>query len=190
LRSVLLTLMFARSIAAGLITATVPQYDGPVIGPAGPYPQPAVTVGTFTYTIPLGESILSASIAGAFGDFDGEFLNSTAPVTLHAAGETVATCTTADPCFTTPLIPWTFTFSASDFAQLATGSVPFTQVQTGPFQVHLSQTTLSIITAPIGAPEPRTLVLIGAAVVIFVVTRLMIGHGGQNIPPAGHGKRR
>src|ERR1700736_2414807 len=91
-----LALFTATPLAASVIVVTLPLYDGPVTGIADPYPRPPLTVGTFTYTIPTGDSILSAAVAGTFGNFSGGFLNSTAPVSLHLAGETVATCANTD----------------------------------------------------------------------------------------------
>src|SRR4051812_36472128 len=59
--------------ARAQIIQTLPDFNGPFIGPAGPFPQPALTVGTFAYSLPAGQAIVAATVAGAWGSPVQEF---------------------------------------------------------------------------------------------------------------------
>ena len=51
----------ALSLNAATITATLPEYNGP-FNSTGPYPGLTLNVGTFTYIIPVGQQITSATL--------------------------------------------------------------------------------------------------------------------------------
>lgn len=154
------------------ITSTINEFDGPD-STGFTYPQPALLIGTFSYTIPTGDYITGASVAGFFG-------TSAAPTTalenLYVAGINVANCSsTSDPCFTAQnQTAWSYTFTTEQLESLAGGSAAYTVVQTGDFFVESGSTTLTINVAP--TPEPATFVLIagGLAVLPFVRRKLEV----------------
>jgi len=143
---------------AAIITSTVPEYNGPY-PVTGPFPLAPVTVGTFSYTIPAGEDIVSATISGTFGN--SVYPNSSG-VDVYANSILVASCpqwpTFLSPCndASTPT-SWSFTFPSSDFSALTSGSVDLTAVQTSQVEIRLGQTTLALT----ATPEPGTLSLVG-----------------------------
>lgn len=51
--------------SASTITSVIGEFDGPTLNNPT-YPQPSLTIGTFTYTPPT-RAILSASVSGFFG---------------------------------------------------------------------------------------------------------------------------
>jgi hypothetical protein len=122
----------------GAIVATLPSYDSPngydfvtTFPPAG-----STTIGTFTFSIPLGDLVTGITISGAFGNADsgttalsdyyiGYSGNETA-VEVAACDNILANCYSAQNGPT----PWTYTFSPSDLSKvasaLASGSLNFT----------------------------------------------------------------
>ena len=171
MRRLLIALLLALPLAASqIIAVTLPAFDGPLLTNGDAYPRPALTVGTFSYSIPAGDVILSATLVGTLGSLSGLTVNSTAPVELYVFGNNVATCTQSDPCYSTAPIPWTFSFPTASFGDLQTGAADLLAIQTGAFQVHLGQTTLTIVTeTPVAAPEPANwaLMAIGASVLLL-----------------------
>jgi hypothetical protein len=152
---VLLSMPGPRAEAA-LITSTVPAYSG-VFDDTGPFPLPAVTVGTFNYTIPSGVHLTSATILGTFGN--AAYPNSSG-VDVYAGGILVGSCPTWPahlvPCNTadTPTA-WSFNFPSSDFPLLTSGSVSLTAVQTSGNVIRLGDSTLSLS----ATPEPSSVAL-------------------------------
>src|SRR5579872_450338 len=132
-------------VTATTLTATLPEFSGPY-QPTGPFPQPAVTVGTFTYTIPAGEHIIAAVINGEFGN---SFFPDTAGVDVYAGGVIIARCVQLTNCDTTLTAPspFSFTFSPVDFSNLTSGMLQVTAIQTGGNYIRLSQLKLTIVTS-------------------------------------------
>src|SRR5258706_12221310 len=91
----LLLVISALSLNAATIIATLPEYNGPM-NPTGPFPASTLTVGTFTYTIPVGQQIISATLSGTFGK--PQFTN-TAGVDLSAGGLLFASRAPVAPCY-------------------------------------------------------------------------------------------
>jgi hypothetical protein len=163
---VLSTLAIALPAHAGTITRVIGEFDGPVLDNPT-YPQPSLTIGTFTYA-PIMGTISAASVSGFFGTV---FSPSTALENLFVGGIEVASCASeAADCWNDPSgvqTPWSYTFTPSQFAALTSGSVPYTVVQTGDFQVESGITTLSITFSP----EPATVALMGAGLSVLLFVR-------------------
>lgn len=152
--------------SAGTITSTIGEFDGPnLTNPV--YPQPSLTIGTFTYA-PITAPILSATVSGFFGT---TYAPSTALENLFVGGIEVASCASeAADCWNDPSgvqTPWSYTFTPAQLATLKSGSVAYTVVQTGDFQVESGITTLTITVAP----EPAPLALIAAGLSLLVFAR-------------------
>ncbi len=165
LSSLALCLASALPACAGTITSTIGEFDGPILDNPT-YPQPSLTIGTFTYTLP-GGPIIAASVSGFFGTV---FSPSTALENLFVGGIEVASCASeAADCWNDPSgvqTPWSYTFTPSQFAALQSGSVAYTVVQTGDFEVESGITTLSITTSP----EPATALMLcgGLSLLLFL----------------------
>jgi hypothetical protein len=135
--------------AEASIVVTLPELTG-VLNDTGPFPLAPVTVGTFTYTIPTGEIVSSATISGTFGN--SVFPNSSG-VDVRAGSVLVASC----PQFPAILVPcnnggiptpWSFAFPSSNLSFLNSGSVALTATQTSPHIIQLGSTGLELTTAP------------------------------------------
>jgi len=161
------SLLSALPAAAGTITSTIGEFDGPILtNPT--YPQPSLTIGTFTYSSVSAASILSATVSGFFGTV---FSPSTALENLYVGGIEVASCASeAAACWNAPFgvqTPWSYTFTPSQFAALTSGNVAYTVVQTGDFEVESGITTLTIVVSP----EPSTVGLIGGGIALLMFVR-------------------
>jgi hypothetical protein len=154
---------------AGVITSTIGEFDGNP--PANPtYPLPSVTIGSFSYS-PIVGTITSATVSGFFGTV---FSPSTALENLFVGGIQVATCASeAADCWNAPLgvqTPWSYIFTPAQLAMLQSGSVPYTVIQTGDFQVESGVTTLTV-NYTTAAPEPESVALVGAALCVLLCVR-------------------
>lgn len=167
------------SLAIGLLSAVpaqatilnitpIGEFDGPSTN--GVYPQPSLTIGTFTYTIPAGDVITSASVSGFFGT---TYSPSTALENLYVAGVKVASCSSeSDPCWADPSgvqTAWSYTFTPAQFAALQSGSAVYSVVQTGDYYVESGVTTLSINVST--TPEPATVALLGGGLALLPFLR-------------------
>lgn len=131
-------------LAASTLTSTLPAYNGASFSAAGPFPQPAATVGTFTYSVPAGEVIVGATIVGHFGN---SVIPNSSGVDLYLNGTLVGQCVKLAACYVETGAPWSHTFSASEAQSLlAGGSAVLTAVQTSEFNIRLAPTTLTIQT--------------------------------------------
>lgn len=159
------------------ITSTIATTDGGG-NPFGPFPSSLTPVGTFSFTIPAGESIIGATISGTFGNLDSPGLtNVTAPSDYFVDGGLieVASCDdslTGQPCDTTgnqdgSPVSWSYTFTSADLANLAsafaTGSLDFDFVQNGIGGVNTGTTTLTLTPTP----EPETVSLFSLGIMCF-----------------------
>ncbi|MGB3532340.1 MAG: hypothetical protein WBA13_02365 [Microcoleaceae cyanobacterium] len=151
---------------AATLTITLPEYnfDGSPV-----FPNPQNQVGTFFYTLPSDEKIVSATIEGTFGN---SILDSSAGVDVYLDNLRVAQCFEFDLCWSGPgRVSWGFTFDESDFSLLEDGMAMLTASQTSEFVARLGETTLTIQTAPdppTSIPEATTtLGLLGAVCGLF-----------------------
>ena len=148
---------------AAVITRPLGEFD---LSSTETTPPPFV-VGTFpSYTIPAGETIVSAVIRGAFGNSSSP---TSTPVDLFTDGLLVGQCL----AFCTNTL-WEHVYAATEFAALADGIVTLTGQPTAPApSVHLDDTVLTITTraAPTGVPEPAGLLLLGSGLVMLATLR-------------------
>src|SRR3954468_3581404 len=133
------------------ITASLPNYAGPVAFNPGPFPVP-LTIGTFTYTLLPGESIAAAQVRGTWGNSSRP--QSSAPVTVFVDGIQVAQCVVNAVCFfdaLPDLVPWSFDFASRQVGQLADGQAALTGQMDGQIQVYLGtlRLDLTVNTPPI-----------------------------------------
>lgn len=153
----------APSARAAIINVSLPEFNGDFHASGEAYPLAPVSVGTFLYGLPVGSSIVSASLEGNFGN---SVVSSTAGVDLFLDGLFVASCEPFDfPCWTSPGEPWAFVFSPADLSVLEDGEAELTAVQTNEFIIRLGETDLTIETTddhgfPV-VPEPGSLLLLG-----------------------------
>jgi hypothetical protein len=149
----LLSTSLAPAAKAADITLTLPEFNGTSHSVLETYPLPPVTVGTFNYTIPAGDKIVSADINGTFGN---SVVAGSAGVDLFLNGLLVGQNIKSGPGFTMNE-PWSHTFTPAEFSALASGTATLTATQTSEFVIRLGVTTLDIHTV---VPEPSSLALL------------------------------
>lgn len=153
-------LAICSTASAGVISSTLPDIDGP-LNSAG-FPINIGTFGPFTYSLPGGSTIVSATLSGTYGT--STFAGSTAGFDAIVDGATVTVCVPLDPCWTGgggPLVPFSILLPSAVFAALYDGSAPLTIIQTNEFVVRYGSPTLTIVYDEV--PEPESLALIGVA---------------------------
>ena len=130
----LVALSVAGAGQASTVASTLPAFSGATFQLTDPYPRPAVTVGTFTYSVPAGEVIVGATISGYFGN---SAVPNSAGVDVRLNGALVGQCVMYDTCYWLGA-PWSHTFSASEARSLlGSGSAVLTAVQTSQYTIRL-----------------------------------------------------
>lgn len=152
---------------AGNLSVTLPEYNGNGVTGA------TETVGTFTFSVPTGQTVIGATISGFFGN---SVAASTAAADIYADGIKVATCVYQAACWKNQTAPlaWSYTFAATDLGIFADGNVVLTALQSKGVAIRLGETTLSLVTQALPAvPEPSTyaLMLGGLAAMAWVSRR-------------------
>lgn len=149
--AIFMFLSVAQANAAS-INVTLPEYSSVEHQSTDPFPF-FYDVGTFNFSIPVGEQIVSAMISGQWGN---SAAGSTAHNTLFLDGVQVAdTLTTTPNPYYTYTVPWSYSFS--DFSVLNDGSADFVAQMNSEYIIRLGETSLSIETAPV--PEPASMLL-------------------------------
>ncbi len=131
-------------------------------GPGDPSVPFTLDAGSYTFAVPAGQSIVDASFSSTLGN---STVPNTAVMNVFVNTVEVGTCAEGDPVCansTTP-VPFTYTFTPSDFSALDTGSVDLSIVQTDCCVIRLGASTLTIDTALTGVktPEPASLAMLG-----------------------------
>jgi hypothetical protein len=151
LLGMLYLLLLAGSANSATITTIFNEFSSPR-HPMGTY-YDKYKVGTFSFDL-TGEEIISASISGTWGN---SLSAKTAPNLLFIDDLKIADTKDHTPSpMNTPFVAWTFDFT--NFSVLEDGLVDFFAIQTAHYNIRLSETTLTIETAPV--PIPATMVLL------------------------------
>ena len=161
----LAVLLACASLSATTITLTLPEVNGGY-NPTGPYPASALDAGTFTFVLPTGEHIISATLDGTFGNSQ---VPNSAGLDLYADGLLVAQCLAGAICDINPeaVTPFSYSFTSSNFGLLNDGSLSMSAVQTSGNYIRLGPETLTIQTSQGAAtPEPGSLALLGAGLAL------------------------
>jgi PEP-CTERM motif len=169
------TLTFDASNQAAFPDTT--DYEGNFYdGSSAPY---NITIGTFSFTIPTGDYVTGGTISGTFGD---QNIGVTALTDLFVNNGSIAVGACDD--FTAPcalgtsdgsLVPWSYTFNATDLSNLASdfsaGSLDFTAVQNSFGSVIVGTPVLDFQVAPV--PEPASILTFGSSLLFlaFLVFR-------------------
>ncbi len=139
-------------LAAGTITATLPEFNGILISSG--FPQPSVNAGTFSYSIPNGQFITSAVFSSTFGNSK---VGNSAGVDVQVGGILAGSCPALAICDTGLIpTPFSYTFQPGAFAALGSGSLAVTATQTSGNIIRLGAETLTITT---NTPEPASILL-------------------------------
>lgn len=141
---------------ADIITLTFPEINGNYY--VSGFPLPEVDWSTLSLSIPAGQSIVGASISGTWGSTS-QIYGSTAEAQLFVNELLVSDTRTLSPDPYNNVVPFSFTYTPGELTTLAGGSATLSYIQTSEFIVRLSQTTLTIDTAPV--PEPGTVAFAG-----------------------------
>ena len=155
------------------------DYEGIFYDESTTFPPASISIGTFNFTIPVGKSVLGATISGTFGDVNE---NTTALTDLYVLNGTieVGACDlnpdlSYPPCAAGTvdgsLVPWSYTFTSADLNNLATdfsnGSIDFTAVQNSAGAVVVGDPTLDIL----AAPEPASIFTLAGGLLALVAFR-------------------
>ena len=143
---------------ASLITITFPEVNGLQYDTG--FPIPAVDVQTETFSIPFGESVVSATFSGTFGETS-QFSGSSARAQLLLDNVVAVDTDNLNPDVYSNIV--SFSVPVSNLADLNDGSVTLSYIQTSPYVVRLSGTTLEIMTAGAVPDAGSSLALLGSA---------------------------
>ena len=157
-----LSLGVAAASHAGTFSATLGQFDG-----SGN--NITETWGTLSFAIPLGETAVSATLFGAFGNNNA---SSTSVHDVFADGILVASCpTTTSTCWNSGPNAWSHTFTGAELSIFNDGMVVMTTTQNDCCVVREGALSLRGITAAVPEPETYAMLLAGLGVMGAVARR-------------------
>lgn len=143
--------LLATASQAGTIAASLPEFNGSGANIVE-------TAGTFNFTIPPGEAVISATIDGMFGN---SLSSSTSAHSVYADGILVATCAYNAFCWQQGPQAWSHTFTGAEQGIFADGQVIMTTDQNNCCVVREGPMYLTGITAPVPEPASYALLLAG-----------------------------
>lgn len=143
---------------------TLPDHNGPFS--SGPFPSASQVIGTFNFTPPPGQRVVSVVLSGSYG-LPGGLM--TAPGDLYVNGALSRVCRADTACTNggTNGALLSFVITQNDsiaplgISKLGDGFVTLLFMQTGPGAVRLSNLRLDVTTGAV-VPEPTTIALFGA----------------------------
>ncbi len=144
-----------QSTVCAALVENFPEYNGAYYT-AG-FPIAAVTVATDTFTVPAGQQVISADLAGIFGSTS-QFYGSTAEFDLLLNGVQVGSTYDVTPDPFHNVVPFDFTIPSGVLSSLDGGTAELSVVQESEYVIRLSSTTLTMQTSSI-VPEPSTLIV-------------------------------
>ena len=145
-------------VGATIIVSTLPDINTSCNTVGGPCN--AGSFGPFTYTIPVSEHIIGATLSGTYGT--AAFSTSTAGFDAVVDGFQLTVCVpNAANCWQTgsPLRSFSFALPSTLFSALSDGVATLSIIETNPNTVRFGTPTLTITTVP----EPTSLALISLA---------------------------
>jgi hypothetical protein len=149
------------------------DYEGNFYDFSSTFPPDPISIGAFTFTIPVGDYVTGATISGTFGDQNVPVTALTDLFVLNGTIEVGACDSTSDPCaagtIDGSLVPWSYTFDGAELQNLApdfaAGSLDFTAVQNSFGAVIVGTPVLDIQVAPV--PEPSSVALAGGLLAVL-----------------------
>jgi len=148
--------MLTTPAFADTITAKFKEIDGPT-------PTYSYTIwDTVNFVIPAGQTLVSAVLTGTWGKtttFSGS-AGSTANSLLFVDGILASNTYELTPSPTTQQVSFSHVFT--DLSNFLDGAATLSFVQTAPYLTRLSETTLTLTTAPTAVPGPEAGAGIGA----------------------------
>ena len=161
-------LVAACAADAATFVRTFPELDGPPAGSAlGPFP--TLAVGTVTFPVPAGHTVVAAVVSGFWGTSTIPE-EGTAGVNVVLDGVLVAQCVKPSPgCWgnSSGQRPWNYVLGPSELAALNDGVATMTAVQTSDITVRLGTSTLIVETGPV--PPPPTVPTLSALGLLALV---------------------
>lgn len=170
-------LLGTGSASAGVVTASLPLFNGSGINETQ-------TWGTLTFTIPAAEFINpltdTAMFSGQFGNDDPLYgpvgqISGTSIHQVFADGIEIARCDYADACYTGPGYMWNYILSGANLSILDDGEVVITTTQTDCCIVRQGPLTLMIGTTSV-VPEPhQSSLLLGGLLIVYLQRKRLAG---------------
>jgi hypothetical protein len=151
------------------------DYEGNFYDFSSTFPPNPITIGTFDFTIPIGDYVTGGTISGTFGDVNIPVTALTDLFVLNGTIQVAACDSFSDPCaagtIDGSLVSWSYTFTAADLNNLASdfaaGSLDFTAIQNSFGAVVVGTPSLDLQVAP----EPSSIFTLAGVLVAFAAWR-------------------